>query len=179
MSSRALDDPVLEERRLAALSAIRQFGDPVLRTPAAPVTRFDDELRAEAERMLRIMVEARGVGLAANQVGRLSRLAIVQSAEDAEPFAIVNPVVVERSEEEEVATEGCLSIGEVVVEVPRAVSVTVAAQDLDGEAIELEATGYAARVLQHEIDHLDGILMLDRTTPEQRKEALKALRGAG
>lgn len=178
MSSRALDDPVLEERRLAALASIRQFGDPVLRTPAAPITVFDGELRAEAERMARIMHDARGVGLAANQVGKLGRIAIIMADEDSEPVAIVNPVITRRSEEEEVGTEGCLSIGEVVVEVSRAVSVTVEAQDVDGDPMEIEATGYAARVLQHEIDHLDGILMLDRTTPEQRKEALKALRGA-
>ncbi|MEW6583599.1 MAG: peptide deformylase [Actinomycetota bacterium] len=178
MSSRALDDPVLEERRLAALASIRQLGDPVLRTPASPITVFDAELRAEAERMTRIMIDARGVGLAANQVGKLGRLAIVQLEEDGAPLPLVNPVVVTRSDEEEVATEGCLSIGEVVVEVPRAVAVTVEAQDLDGAPLEIEATGFAARVLQHEIDHLDGILMLDRTTPAQRKEALKALRGA-
>jgi peptide deformylase len=179
MSSRALADPVLEQRRLAALAHVRQLGDPVLRTPAEPVTVFDDDLRAQAERMIALMRDARGVGLAAPQVGQLTRLIVVQPSEEDPPRALCNPGIVWRSEEEESAFEGCLSIGEISVEVARAVAIRVEAQDLEGERLEIEAEGFPARVLQHEIDHLDGILILDRTTPEQRKEALRTLRGAG
>jgi peptide deformylase len=180
VSTRSLDDPVLEERRLAALSHIRQYGDPVLRTPAEPITAFDANLRADAERMVAIMHDARGVGLAANQIGHLRRLLVLKPAdEDAPVVALCNPSIDWRSDEEEVATEGCLSIGEIVVEVPRAVSIRVSAQDLAGNAVTLEAEGYEARVIQHEVDHLDGVLILDRTTSEQRREALRALRDTG
>ncbi|MGD9696900.1 MAG: peptide deformylase [Thermoleophilia bacterium] len=180
MSSRAYDDPVMERRRLSALAQIRQLGDPVLRTPTLPVTEFDEALREEAERMASIMVEARGAGLAAPQVGSLRRLAIVQLVDGDEGEAsivpLVNPSITWRSEDEEMGVEGCLSIGEVDMEVSRAVAVTVAAQDIDGMPVEIDAEGYNARVLQHEIDHLDGVLILDRTPPEQRREALRALR---
>ena len=176
MSTRALDDPVLEQRRLDALAAIRQYGDPALRTPTETVTVFDDGLRAEAERMGTIMEDARGVGLAAPQLGRLTRLLVMRAAEDAPVTALCNPEVTWRSEEEETDSEGCLSIGEVTVDVARAVAVRVRAQDVSGAPIELELEGYAARVAQHEIDHLNGVLMLDRTTPELRREALRALR---
>jgi peptide deformylase len=179
MSSRALDDPTLEQRRRIALSHVRQLGDPVLRTPAEEITIFDDALRNQAERMAGLMADARGVGLAANQIGQLMRIVIVQPSDDEEPFALCNPRIVDHSEETDVATEGCLSIGEIIVEVERPVSIKVEARDVTGEPLELEAEGFAARVIQHEIDHLNGILILDRTTPEQRKEALKILRGAG
>jgi peptide deformylase len=178
MSSRSLDDPALEQRRRQALNHVRQFGDPVLRTPAEEITVFDDLLRTQAERMAALMHDARGVGLAANQVGQLMRLVIVQPDDEEEPFALCNPRIVKHSEETDVATEGCLSIGEIVVEVERPVAITVEARDVTGEPMELEAEGFAARVIQHEIDHLDGIMILDRTTPEARKEALKILRGA-
>lgn len=161
-----------------ALSHVRQFGDPVLRTPAEEITLFDDMLRRQAERMAGLMNDARGVGLAANQIGQLMRLVIVHPDDDEEPFALCNPRIVKRSDETDVATEGCLSIGEIIVEVERPVAITVEARDVTGEPLELEAEGFAARVIQHEIDHLDGILILDRTTPEARKEALKILRGA-
>jgi peptide deformylase len=179
VSSRALDDPVLERRRLAALEQIRQIGDPVLRTPALTVTEFDDALRDEVERMVAIMHDARGVGLAAPQVGSLRRLAVVMVGEDEPPIALVNPEIVWRSEEEETDFEGCLSIGEITVEVPRAVAIRVRAQNVEGDAVELAPEGFAARVIQHELDHLDGVLILDRTAPEQRREALKALRDGG
>ena len=179
MSSRAHADPVLERRRLAALAHIRQLGDPVLRTPAEPVTAFDEDLRAQAERMVALMHDARGVGLAAPQVGQLTRLIVVRPFEEEPPRALCNPRIVWRSEDEESAVEGCLSIGEISVEVPRAVAIRVEAQDVEGGPLEIEAEGFEARVLQHEIDHLDGVLILDRTTPEQRREALRTLRGAG
>jgi peptide deformylase len=179
VSSRALDDPVLERRRLAALEQIRQIGDPVLRAPALTVTEFDDVLRDEVRRMVAIMHDARGVGLAAPQVGSLRRLAVVMTGEDEPPVALVNPEITWRSEEEESDFEGCLSIGEISVEVPRAVAIRVRAQDVDGNPVELAPEGFFARVVQHELDHLDGVLILDRTAPEQRREALKALRDGG
>ena len=178
MSSRALDDPVLERRRLAALAQIRQLGDPVLRAPALTITEFDEALRDEAERMLAIMHDARGVGLAAVQLGSLRRLAVAMVAED-EAVVLCNPEIVWRSDEEEEDSEGCLSIGEISVEVPRAVAVRVRAQDVHGNPFEIAPEGFAARVVQHEIDHLDGVLILDRTAPEQRREALRALRDGG
>jgi peptide deformylase len=179
VSSRALDDPVLERRRLAALEQIRQIGDPVLRAPALTVTAFDDALRDDVARMVAIMHDARGVGLAAPQVGSLRRLAVVMTGEDEPPIALVNPEITWRSDEEEADFEGCLSIGEVSVEVSRAVAIRLRAQDVDGNTIELAPEGFLARVIQHELDHLDGVLILDRTAPEQRREALKALRDGG
>jgi peptide deformylase len=179
MSSRALDDPVLERRRLAALAEIRQIGDPVLRAPALTITQFDEVLKDEVERMMVIMDEARGVGLAAPQVGSLRRLAVVLTGEDSPPLALCNPEITWRSDEEELDFEGCLSIGEISVEVPRAVAIRVRAQDVEGEMFEIAPEGFAARVIQHELDHLDGILILDRTAPEQRREALRALRDGG
>lgn len=174
--AREFDDPEREARRQAALRHVRQFGDPVLRTPASPVEVFDDALKHEAEQMIDLMHEARGVGLAAPQIGRLRRLIVLDPHEDVPARALVNPTIVERSEEEEVGPEGCLSIGEVLMDVSRAVRVRVTAQDIDGNPLDFEAEDYEARVLQHEIDHLDGILILDRTPKDQRKEALRQLR---
>ena len=179
MSSREIDDPVLERRRLAALTQIRQFGDPVLRTPTLEITAFDDILRDDVERMAAIMRDASGVGLAAPQIGSLRRLAVLRSADDGPVVALCNPRIVWRSDEEDVAEEGCLSLGEITVEVSRPVAIRVEAQDLSGRPLELEPEGFEARVIQHEVDHLDGVLILDRTTPEQRREALRALRNGG
>lgn len=174
--ARASQDPEVEARRQAALRHIRQIGDPVLRTPAADIEVFDDALRHEAEQMVTLMHEARGVGLAANQIGRLRRLIVVDAHEDEPPRALVNPRIVERSDEEELGQEGCLSIGEVLVDVSRAVRIRVSAKDLDGTDLDIDASDFEARVLQHEIDHLDGILILDRTSKEERREALRRLR---
>ncbi len=174
--AREFDDPAREERRRAALRHVRQFGDPVLRTPAAPIEVFDEALQREAAQMIDLMHEARGVGLAAPQVGRLRRLIVLDPHEDEPARALVNPTITERSDEEEVGQEGCLSIGEVLMDVSRAVRVHVTAQDVEGNPVEIDAEGYEARVLQHEIDHLDGILILDRTPKDQRKEALRQLR---
>ncbi len=179
MSSRALDDPVLERRRLAALDNIRQLGDPVLRSPALTITDFDQALKDEAERMVQVMTDARGVGLAAPQLGSLRRLAVIIGGEDMDPLALCNPEITWRSEETDIETEGCLSIGEIVVEVERPLAIHVVAQDVEGRRFELEPTGFASRVIQHELDHLDGVLILDRTAPEQRREALRALRDGG
>lgn len=179
MASRALDDPEAEERRLAALAHIRQLGDPVLRATALPVTQFDRVLRDDAHQMTAIMRDAAGVGLAAPQVGSLRRLVVLGSRESDRAIALVNPRIVWRSDETDVLEEGCLSLGEVTMDIARAVALRVAAQDLSGEPLELEPEGFEARVLQHELDHLDGVLIIDRAVPEQRREALRALRNGG
>jgi peptide deformylase len=179
MSSRELDDPLLERRRLQALTQIRQFGDPVLRTPTVEVTAFDETLKDDVERMGAIMRDAAGVGLAAPQIGSLRRLMVLRPEGDGPVVALCNPHIVWRSDEEDVAEEGCLSLGEITVEVSRPVAIRVEAQDLAGKPLLLEPEGFEARVIQHEVDHLDGVLILDRTTPEQRREALRALRNGG
>ncbi len=176
MSSREFDDDELEERRLAALSLIRQYGDPVLRARAGEITAFDDELAHEIARMSQIMIDARGVGLAAPQIGALRRLLVYRLSEDEPTHALVNPAITWTSDETDVDQEGCLSIGELLMDVPRAVSITVEALDAEGNPVTVTAHDYEARVIQHEIDHLDGVLILDRTTSDQRREALRALR---
>jgi peptide deformylase len=153
---------------------IRTFGDPVLRSAATPVEGFDDSLSNLAAEMLVSMREHEGVGLAATQVGRLKRI-FVAGLED-EEYAIVNPVVESRSEETETDTEGCLSLPGVQVEVERPVSVTVSGQDTSGNPVRVQATELLARVIQHEIDHLDGITILERTDRESRREAMRGLR---
>lgn len=173
---RAYDDPVLEARRQAALTHVRQIGDPVLRTPAAPVEVFDEALENEAAEMVQLMHDARGVGLAAPQVGRLRRLIVIDPHEDTAPIALVNPEITWRSPDEEIGSEGCLSIGEISVDVSRATAIRLTAQDITGQPLEIEAQDFVARVIQHEVDHLDGILILDRASPEQRKAALRELR---
>ena len=176
------DDEPQGRSRPDVFDSIRQYGDPVLRTPTLEITRFDRDLRDEAARMVSIMDAAGGVGLAAPQVGALSRMAVMRlDGEESDRVTVLcNPRIVWRSDEEEDGVEGCLSIGEagIAVNVMRSVAVRVEAQDVAGEPIELAPEGYAARVVQHELDHLDGILMLDRTTPEDRREALRALRRA-
>ena len=141
------------------------------------VGEFSDDLRALVERMIRLMDDANGVGLAGNQVGLLRRVLVYRpDREDAEPRALVNPVVVERSDETASDEEGCLSLGPLRVPVERNVRVSVEGQDENGEAVRVDAGDLEARILQHEIDHLDGVLIIDRTTPEARREALAALR---
>jgi peptide deformylase len=171
-------DPEREARRRLALAQVRQYPDPVLRMRANEVEEFDDGLRTLVERMTALMHEASGVGLAAPQIGILRRVLVYQAGEEEELVALVNPEIAESSDETEVAEEGCLSLGaaSVVVEVERPLTVTVEATDPDGEPVRIEAEGLAARVVQHEIDHLDGVLILQRTTPEQRREALSKLR---
>src|SRR5919199_3235923 len=153
---------------------IRTFGDPVLKSRATPVKDFDESLRRLAEDMKRVMRENEGVGLAANQIGRLKRI-FVASAED-EEYAIVNPVIEETSEASEKGFEGCLSIPETRVEVERSCAVTVSGKDPSGTPVRIEAEGLLARIFQHEIDHLDGVLILDRTDRESRKSALREIR---
>jgi len=161
-------------RKEIALSQIRQYGDSVLRMRADEVEAFDDELRKVSERMIGLMHDADGIGLAATQVGILRRLVVCTL--DGEDHVLVNPVVTPVGDETEVDVEGCLSLGSVRVPVERVTQVTVAAQDVDGRPVSLELEGYPARVVQHEADHLEGKLMLDRTDAESRREALGRLR---
>ena len=157
-----------------ALLEIRLMGDPVLREEAAEVPGVDEELRALARDMFDTMYEADGVGLAANQVGVLKRIIVVDPREQGvTPMALVNPRVVSTGEETDRAEEGCLSIPGVREVVERDATVVVEALNLDGETVRIEADGLHARVLLHEIDHLNGVLFLDRVSPLKRKMALK------
>ncbi len=169
-------DPEILRRREEALARIVQFGDPVLKSKASAVSEFGQDLAEEIDRMSGLMGEAMGVGLAAPQVGKLRQLLVFQPNPDIEPREVVNPEVEWVSDEADVATEGCLSIPRVLVEVERPVFARVRGQDRRGAGVVLEASGFEARVLQHEIDHLNGILILDRTERWQRRAALKALR---
>jgi peptide deformylase len=173
-------DPEALERRSAALAQVVKFGDPVLRSAASPVTEFDDELAAEADRMIGLMRDAIGVGLAATQLGTLRRMLVFQVGSGAEPTVFVNPEIEWRSEDDvATAEEGCLSLPGVIVDVERPLYVRARAVDVHGEPLSVEASGLEARVIQHEVDHLDGVLMLDRTEREQRRGALGALREGG
>ena len=151
----------------------------MLKSKASPVARFGPELRAEVERMIAIMRDGLGVGLAATQLGMLRRLLVFQAGPDSEPTALVNPEIEWSSDELALAEEGCLSLPRVTMDVERPLFVRVSGRDAEGEPIAIEAAGLEARVLQHEIDHLDGVLILDRTTRAQRKGALRALRDGG
>ena len=153
---------------------IRMFGDPVLKTRASPVESFDGSLSNLAEDMLATMREHEGVGLAANQVGRLKRILV--AALEEEEFVLVNPVIEEGAGTIEKELEGCLSIPGIQVEVERPTAVTVSGQDASGSPLKIEASGLLARILQHEIDHLDGVLILDRTDRESRKAAMREIR---
>jgi peptide deformylase len=165
-----------EIRRELALRQIRQYPDPILRTPATPVTEFSDDLRLVVERMERLMQDARGVGLAGNQIGLLRRLFIYHPEESDGPVAVINPSIVERGTETDEKSEGCLSLQLVDVTVTRPTRVVIEAFDRVGEPMRIEAEGFDARVMQHEIDHLDGVLMYDHASPEERKQALAILR---
>jgi peptide deformylase len=169
-------DPQEEARRHAALAQIRQYPDPVLRMKTPEVPEFDEDLARLVGRMKALMVDAYGLGLAAPQVGILRRVFVFQT-DDEEVSALVNPVIVERGEETEVDEEGCLSIQRVRVPVERNVTVTLEARDERGEKVRLELEGLSARVAQHELDHLDGTLILDRTDEESRRGAMAVLRG--
>jgi peptide deformylase len=164
------------EARARALGEVRTFGDPVLRSRASDVSEFGDQLAEEAERMVGIMRDALGVGLAATQLGVLRRLLVFQAGADATPTAVANPRVEWLSDELASAEEGCLSLPGIGVDVERSLYARVSGQDVRGEPLSLEASGLEARVLQHEIDHLDGVLILDRTNRDQRKAAMRALR---
>ena len=165
-----------EARRRIALAQIRQYPDGVLRLKANDVVDFDEELARLAERMTALMRDAHGVGLAATQVGVLRRLFVFAADPDEEPRALVNPQIVERSRAVETEAEGCLSLGPIRVPVERAREVVVDARDLTGAPVRLELEGLPARVAQHEVDHLDGVLIIQRTDDASRREALALLR---
>jgi peptide deformylase len=164
-----------EARRRLALAQIRQYPDVALKLESRPVEEFDDELRDLVERMKRLMHDAHGLGLAANQVGVIRRLFVFTPSKDV-VAAVVNPEIVERSEETDVAEEGCLSIQGVLVPVERPMRITLAGRDENGEDVRFELDDIYARAAQHEVDHLDGVLIIDRTTPDARREALSVLR---
>jgi peptide deformylase len=168
-------DPEREARRRLALAQIRQYPDVALKMQARRVEAFDDELRSLVERMKLLMKDASGIGLAATQVGVLQRLFVFQPNEE-DVVAVVNPEIVERSDETDVDDEGCLSIQGILVPVERAVAVTLVGHDEHGEEVRYELDDIYARAAQHEADHLEGVLMLDRTTPEARREAHGKLR---
>jgi peptide deformylase len=171
-------DAETRARRDAALRHVRKLGDPVLRAAALPVERFDEELRRETERMDELMQAALGVGLAATQVGILHRVLVYRAYPEDPTTVLVNPVLEWVSDERESAEEGCLSLPGVHVEVERPARVRVHARDAAGAELQIEADGLPARVIQHEIDHLDGILILDRISREARRDAMRALREA-
>jgi peptide deformylase len=168
------------ERRSEALSHVVKFGDPVLRSPASPVTEFDADLEGESERMIGLMRDAIGVGLAATQLGTLRRMLVFQVGAEAEPTVLVNPEIEWRSDEDlATAEEGCLSLPGVIVDVERPLHIRARGVDVHGEPFSIEASGLEARVIQHEVDHLDGVLMIDRAEREQKRGALRALREGG
>jgi peptide deformylase len=171
-------DAETKARRDAALRHVRKFGDPVLRATALPVERFDDDLKAEVQRMGELMHDALGVGLAATQLGVLHRVLVYKAYVDDPVTALVNPVLEWASDELELGDEGCLSLPGVHVEVERHAQLRVRARDETGKEVEVEAEGLEARVIQHEIDHLNGVLILDLISREARKEAMRAMREA-
>ncbi|HET6508594.1 MAG TPA: peptide deformylase [Baekduia sp.] len=171
-------DPETAARRRAALAHVRKYGDPVLRSKARPIDRFDDDLRDEIARMGVLMHDAYGIGLAATQVGILHRVLVYRVEQDSPVNALINPEIEWSSKDKEWSEEGCLSLPAVHVDVERPVHVRVRAQDEQGETITVEASGLEARVIQHEMDHLDGVLILDRAPRDQRKEGMRALRAA-
>jgi peptide deformylase len=171
-------DPETRARREAALKHVVKYGDPALRSVARPIDRFDDALVEEVRRMGLLMHDAYGIGLAATQLGVMHRVLVYRTELEGAVAALVNPVLEWASKEKETAEEGCLSLPAVVVEVERPVHVRVHAQDERGDPILVEASGLEARVIQHEMDHLDGVLILDKTPRDQRKQAMRALREA-
>jgi peptide deformylase len=164
-----------EARRRLALSQIRQYPDAALRLKAKPVETFDDSLERLVDRMKILMHDAAGVGLAATQVGVVKRLFVFQLEEDMD-LAIVNPEIAERGDEVESSDEGCLSLQGVTVPVERTLRLTLTGVDEHGEPVSLELEGHPARIVHHELDHLDGVLIIDRTTDEARREAMATLR---
>jgi peptide deformylase len=169
-------DPAVAARRAAAMAEVRMWGDPVLRTEARPVERFDAELRARVDRMASLMDDALGAGLAANQVGELSRLLVYRTAPEAPLRVLVNPEIEWTADDEEEFSEGCLSLPGVWVEVARPARVRVNARDETGRPLVVNAEGREASIVQHEIDHLDGVLVLDRLDPDARRAAVRRLR---
>ena len=169
-------DAEAEARRLIALAQVRQYPDPALRMRAHEIEDFDGDLGRLVERMEQLLQDASGLGLAATQIGVLQRVFVFHADPEEEVVALVNPRLADGSEERVTDDEGCLSLDSVVIPVERHERVVIEASDPQGNDVRLELEGLAARIVQHEIDHLDGILTLDRTTPEARREALATLR---
>ena len=161
-------------RKRIALSQVRQYGDPVLRMRANEVVAFDEGLARLVERMTELMHDAHGVGLAATQVGVVRRFFVFEH--DGEDLVLANPSITKTGKDIELDDEGCLSLGTVRVPVERAVEIVIEGQNAAGENVRYELEGMSARVVQHELDHLEGKLILDRTDPASRKEALAKLR---
>jgi peptide deformylase len=175
------DGPTAAERRAhhdAARRLVRQYPDAALRIPANPVDEIDGEVQRLAERMVAIMRDSHGVGLAAPQIGVLRRVLVYRRRDDDTPIVLINPELSEMSEETETDTEGCLSLlgGDLLVPVERSLRLVATGADIDGEEVRIEAEGMEARILQHEIDHLDGVLIIDRATKDDRRAALRELR---
>jgi len=170
--------PEVAARRETALKHVRRYGDPVLKTKALTITRFDAELLEEVRRMDKLMDDALGIGLAAPQLGISHRLLVYRVVQGGPLGVLINPVIEWTSKEDEWMEEGCLSLPAVHVDVERPIHVRVSAQNQHGEQQTVEASGLEARVVQHEMDHLDGVLILDRTPRGQRKEAMRLLREA-
>ena len=168
-------DAEAEARRRFALAQIRQYGDPALRLTAYEVSDFDDDLRRLVARMTDLMHDAQGVGLAATQVGVLRRVFVFEQDEDG-PHAVVNPTITRTRRGACDGAEGCLSLQGVRIPVERVTTLTIEGKDENGEDVSYELSGYGARIAQHELDHLDGVLIIDRTDEEHRKEALSLLR---
>jgi len=161
-----------------AAHPIRTFGDPVLRLETKPISRIDEPVRALARDMIETMYEAGGVGLAANQIGITRRIAVFDARDDLGPRVMINPAVTEASGEWEL-DEGCLSVPGFHWEIERPAFVRVAALDLDGAEVEYAGDELLGRVLQHEVDHLDGRLLIDRLPKRARKRAMKEIREQG
>jgi peptide deformylase len=165
------DTKAKEEIYRLARAHVRQLGDPVLRTVALPVTNFDEKLASEIAKMSFLMQATAGVGLAATQVGIVHRTLVYRADSQSITQVLINPVIQDISEKTEESSEGCLSFPGINVLVERAITVQIQAQDITGEEIKVDAEGFEARVIQHEIDHLNGVIILDKTSPEQRKQA--------
>ena len=166
------------EHHAMAMRLVRQYPDPALRVAATEISDVDDDVRGLVERMADIMRRSHGVGLAAPQIGVLRLVFVYRAGADDPVRAIINPEIAVRSDEMEVDTEGCLSLlgGEVTVPVERHERVVARGLDESGEPVEVEADGLEARVIQHELDHLDGVLIIDRAPKEDRRAALRELR---
>jgi peptide deformylase len=169
-------DPETRARRDAALRHVRKYGDPALRSRAREVEMFDDALANEVRRMGELMNDALGIGLAATQLGVMHRVLVYRVQPDAPLGVLINPEIEWKGGEVETMEEGCLSLPGVGVDVERPLHVLVSAVDERGTPLTVEASGLEARVIQHEVDHLDGVLILDRTSRDQRKQAMKVLR---
>ena len=171
-------DPKVEARRAAAMTFIRRLGDPALKSRATEVDRFDESLASQVSRMAGLMNDALGIGLAAPQLGVSQRLLVYRVGPDAPVVALANPEIEWRSDEADILEEGCLSLPGVQLDIERPIHVRVRARDEQGAVRTVEASGLEARVIQHEMDHLDGVLILDRGSREQRMAAMRDIREA-